>query len=94
MLKKRMVDSEEMDRNSIENVLREVLRSYYIDRGLYEVLGKVSPLKLNEYNLFMRWLDEDFQKDPNCIVRVVAKRELNQIDHEFVGKLATELLAD
>lgn len=94
LLKKRMVDSEEMDRNSIENVLREVLRSYYIDRGLYEVLGKVSPLKLNEYNLFMRWLDEDFQKDPNCIVRVVAKRELNQIDHEFVGKLATELLAD
>ena len=92
LVKKRTVDAESMDRNSIENVLREVLRSYFVDRGLYEILGKVGNLRLNEYNLFMRWLEEHSQAEPNCTIRFLTRKELNQIDHDLVKKITLELL--
>ena len=94
LMKKRMVNLEDMDKNSIENVLREILRSYYIDRRLNEVLGKVSSLKLNEYNLFMRWLVDEADSDSNCTVRIITKKELSHVDHELIAKLAGELLSD
>lgn len=94
LMKKRMVNPEDMDKNSVENVLREILRSYYIDRRLNEVLGKVSPLKLNEYNLFMRWLVDEARRDSNCTLRIMTKKELNQIDHELIARLAGELFTE
>ncbi|MEE2923837.1 MAG: 3'-5' exonuclease [bacterium] len=91
LLKKRIVSREKMDEQSIENVLREVFKSYYIERDLYDILGKPSRQKSIESEIILRWWSRYSEKDLRCRVVHLNPKELHKFREATVRKISRGL---
>tara|TARA_B100001121_G_scaffold132615_1_gene116212 strand:- start:7 stop:1419 length:1413 start_codon:yes stop_codon:yes gene_type:complete len=88
LLKKRVVSREKMDDQSIENVLREVFKSYFLERDLYDILGKPSLQKSTESEIVLRWWSRYSGKDVRCRVVHLSARELQKFRETTVRKIS------
>ena len=91
LLKKRVVSREKMDDQSIENVLREVFKSYFLERDLYDILGKSSIQKSTESEIVLRWWSRYSEKDIRCRVVHLNPRELQKFRETTVRKISRGL---
>ena len=91
LLKKRVVSREKMDDQSIENVLREVFKSYFLERDLYDILGKPSSQKSIESEIVLRWWSRYSEKDIRCRVVHLNPRELQKFRETTVRKISRGL---
>ena len=91
LLKKRIVSREKMDEQSIENVLREVFKSYYIERDLYDILGKPSRQKSIESEIILRWWSRYSERDLRCRVVHLNPKELQKFREATVRKISRGL---
>ncbi len=92
LLKKRIISREKMDEQSIEDVLREVFKSYFIDRDLYDILGKPSRQKSVESEIILRWWSRYSEKDLRCRVVHLNPKELQKFREATVRKISRGLL--
>ena len=88
LLKKRVVSREKMDDQSIENVLREVFKSYFLERDLYDILGKPSLQKSTESEIVLRWWSRYSEKDMRCRVVHLSPKELQKFRETTVRKIS------
>lgn len=91
LVKKRIISREKMDEQSIENVLREVFKSYFIDRDLYDILGKPSRQKNVESEIILRWWSRYSEKDVRCRVVHLSPKELIKFRESTVRKISRGL---
>lgn len=94
LLKKRWLDLTKVDQNSLENFFREILKSYFKERSVNEMLTKLKPSRLNEYDVIMRWVVHHSQADRNCVVRFLRACELEPLKESLVTKLTNELIME
>lgn len=87
LLKKRVIDYRKMDQQSVENVLREVLKSYFLDRDLYEILGKTSHQKTLESEIVLRWWSRYSERDQRCRVIHLNRTDLQRFRESTVQKI-------
>jgi len=92
LVKRRNMDFKEMEEHAVENVFREILKSYYVDRPLNDILGKPTPIKGMEYDIIMRWLNSVASKEPSCKLRFLNNGDLRDIHSNLVKSLAKELI--
>ena len=83
LVKKRIISRQKMDEQSIENVLREVFKSYFIDRDLYDILGKPSRQKNVESEIILRWWSRYSEKDVRCRSSSSEPKRINQISRVY-----------
>ena len=94
LVKKRIISREKMDEQSIENVLREVFKSYFIDRDLYDILGKPSRQKNVESEIILRWWSRYSEKDVRCRVVHLSPKELIKFRESTVRKISRGCLME
>jgi DNA polymerase III epsilon subunit family exonuclease len=92
LVKRRNMDFKQMEEHAIENVFREILKSYYVERPLNDILGKPTTIKGTEYDIIMRWLNGMAPKETNCKLRFLGNEELKDIQLDLVRSLAKELI--
>ena len=94
LVKKRIISREKMDEQSIENVLREVFKSYFIDRDLHDILGKPSRQKNVESEIILRWWSRYSEKDVRCRVVHLSPKELIKFRESTVRKISRGCLME
>lgn len=91
LLKKRVVSYEKMDQQSIENVVREVFKSYFLERDLFDILGKPNQQKVVESEIVLRWWSRYSEKDTRCRVVHLNRSDLSKFKENTVRKISKGL---
>lgn len=91
LLKKRVVSYEKMDHQSVENVVREVFKSYFLERDLHDILGKPNQQKVIESEIVLRWWSRYSEKDTRCRVVHLNRGDLLKFKESTVQKISRSL---
>ena len=67
-IKSRLIQLDSMGQEAAVDCFREILKSYYLDRSVPEILGKLDACKESEYNIILNWLVRYGYRKPKCFV--------------------------
>lgn len=68
LIKSKLFQLESMEQEATIDCFREIFKSYYIDRSLPEILGKLDASKEDEYNIILNWLSKYIYRKPKCFI--------------------------
>lgn len=83
-IKSRLLQLDTMSQEATIDCFREIFKSYYLDRSVPEILGKLDASKEDEYNIIMNWLTRYGYRKTKCFVfNLNEGRVLDLIDSDF-----------